>query len=299
MADAPGFLVGIDLGGTNMKAAVLDPGTRAVLERRTRPTDRSGPAATVSALADFTADVVGEFPVAGSAVGLTLPGHFDPAGRAVVIPNIPGDWPGTAVRDPVSSRVGADTVLINDARAFGLAESRLGAGRQARTMIGLVLGTGVGGCIVLDGELYLGRYGTAGEIGHQVLAPDGPPCGCGNRGCLEALVRADALAAAAGTSTVEAAVRAADTGDHRAEVAIRAAAEWIGIGLANLVTVLTPDRIVIGGGLAAVGAVLFDPIETTLRQRTPLVPSESIQLVPAELGPWSGAIGAALAASGT
>lgn len=166
-------------------------------------------------------------------------------------------------------------------------------------MIGLVLGTGVGGCLVLDGQLYLGRHGTAGEIGHQVLAPDGAECGCGNRGCLEALVRADVLAAAAGTTTVDEAVRAARAGDHRAAAAIRTAAEWIGIGLGNLVTVLTPECVVIGGGLAAAGATLFDPVMTTLQQRTPLVPSGSVQVLPAALGPWAGAIGAALTSAGT
>ncbi|MGO1973858.1 MAG: ROK family protein [Propionibacteriaceae bacterium] len=294
-----GFLVGLDLGGTNMKAAVLESDSREVLDRRTRATDRRGPDRTIAALVDFAADVVADFPVAEGPIGVTLPGHFDHQGRATVIPNIPGNWPGTPVRAPVATAVGGEVLLINDARAFGLAESRVGAARDVRTMIGLVLGTGVGGCLVLDGRLYLGRLGTAGEIGHQVLAPDGPECGCGNRGCLEALVRADVLAAAAGTRTVDDAVRAAQAGDHRAAAAIRTAAEWIGIGLGNLVTVLTPECVVIGGGLAAAGPTLFDPVVATLRQRTPLVPSDSVQVLPAALGPWAGAIGAALASGGT
>lgn len=299
-----GFLVGLDLGGTNMKAAVLESGTLAtdkwaVLDRRTRPTDRSAPVRTIAALAEFAEELVTDFPVGDRPIGVTLPGHFDSQGRATVIPNIPGDWPGTPVRDPVALATDTDITLINDARAFGLAESRIGAARNARTMIGLVLGTGVGGCLVLDGQLYLGRLGTAGEIGHQVLAPDGPDCGCGNRGCLEALVRADVLAAAAGTTSVDEAVRAARAGNQRAAAAIRTAAEWIGIGLGNLVTVLTPECVVIGGGLAAAGATLFEPVVATLQQRTPLVPSESVQVLPAGLGPWAGAIGAALSSAGT
>lgn len=295
-----GFLVGLDLGGTNMKAVVLDSHSREVRDRRTRPTDRRGPQQTVATLATFAAELVAEHEVSPAAVGVTLPGHFDQSGRATVIPNIPGDWPGTQVRSVVAAAVRTEVSLINDARAFGLAESRVGAGRGVRDMIGLVLGTGVGGCLVLDGRLHLGRNGTAGEVGHQVLlADDGPECGCGNRGCLEALVRADVLARSAGTRTVDEAVRAAGDGDVRAAAAIRRAAQWIGIGLGNLVTVLTPERVVIGGGLAAAGAILFDPVVATLRERTPLVPPESVQVVPAALGPWAGAIGAALEAAGT
>ena len=116
----------------------------------------------------------------------------------------------------MSAALGIPVALINDARAFGLAELRLGAGRGARSMVGLTLGTGVGGVIAIDGRVVQGHDGTAGELGHQTIEPDGPWCGCGNRGCLEAFARADRIAAACGTATAEEAVARAQAGDQRA-----------------------------------------------------------------------------------
>ena len=129
------------------------------------------------------------------------------------LPARPGSWSTSRatgsvgpVAAPVAAALGVPVPLINDARAFGLAELRLGAGRGARSMVGLTLGTGVGGVIAVDGRVHLGHDGTAGEVGHQTIDPDGPPCGCGNHGCLEAFARADRIAAACGTATAEAAV---------------------------------------------------------------------------------------------
>ena len=122
-------------------------------------------------------------------------------------------WAGRPVAGPVAARLGVPVFLINDARAFGLAELRLGAGRGAGSMVGLTLGTGVGGVIAVDGRVHQGHDGTAGELGHQTIDPDGPPCGCGNHGCLEAFARADRIAAACGTATAEEAVARARAGD--------------------------------------------------------------------------------------
>src|SRR5437016_7356912 len=118
------------------------------------------------------------------------------AGITRFIPNIPGHWEGVQVTAPMTDAVRSPVRLINDARAFALAEHGLGAGRGARAMLGITLGTGVGGGLILDGHLYLGHEGTAGEFGHQTILPDGPLCNCGNHGCLEALDRADAIYAA-------------------------------------------------------------------------------------------------------
>ncbi len=149
--------------------------------------------------------------------GSACPGSTTrPTGCTRFLVNIPGDWAGRPVAGPVAAALGCPVSLINDARAFGLAELRLGAGRGARSIVGLTLGTGVGGVIAIDGRVHLGHDGTAGEVGHQTIDPDGPPCGCGNHGCLEAFARADRIAAACGTPTVEAAVAAAHAGDARA-----------------------------------------------------------------------------------
>ena len=168
--------------------------------------DRRGPDAVVARLAAVGAR--GDRPLAGVAsVGIGVPGLYDPvAGHDPLPRQHPRAWAGRPVAGPVGAALGLPAFLINDARAFGLAELRLGAGRGASSMVGLTLGTGVGGVIAVDGRVHQGHDGTAGEIGHQTIDPDGPWCGCGNRGCLEAFARADQIAAACGTATVEEAV---------------------------------------------------------------------------------------------
>ncbi|MGC0272440.1 ROK family protein [Pseudactinotalea sp. Z1739] len=291
--------LGVDVGATTTKIAVVDDEQWSVTDRASAPTDRTAPERTVAACADLVRDWVERIP-ALRGVGVTLPGHIDPeTGFGVVIPNIPGDWRGVPVTGPLRTAAGRPIAIINDARAFVLAESRLGAGRGVDDVLGIVLGTGVGGGVLIGGRLFTGRSGNAGEVGHQVLVRDGPPCGCGNRGCLEALARADVIAAAAGHATVAGAAAAAADGDERARSALREAGAWIGLGLANLVTVLTPEVVVIGGGVALAGDPLMKPLVEQLRASSPLVPPESYRVLPAELGPFAGAVGAAVAASDT
>jgi glucokinase len=194
----------------------------------------------------------------------------------------------------MSSAIDLPVTLINDARAFGLAELRLGAGRGCRTMVGLTLGSGVGGVVVVDGHVHFGHGGTGGEAGHQTLLADGPPCTCGNRGCLEALTRAEAVAAACGTATAEEAVAAARAGDPRAVRGLAEIGRWLGIGIANLVVVLTPDRVVIGGGVSGAGDLLLDPVRAEVRRRVHVTDLDEVGIVTAELGTWAGAIGAAV-----
>jgi glucokinase len=198
------------------------------------------------------------------------------------------------VAGPVGAALGLPAFLINDARAFGLAELRLGAGRGAASMIGLTLGTGVGGVIAIDGRVHQGHDGTGGELGHQTIDPDGPLCGCGNRGCLEAFARADQIAAACGTSTAEEGVARARSGDARALDGISRIARYLGIGIANAVVVVSPDKVVIGGGISAAADLLFEPIRAELRRRVTITSLDQVELVAAELGTWAGAIGAAV-----
>ena len=224
-----------------------------------------------------------------------MPGLYDPAnGTTRFLVNVPGPWAGHPVAGPVAEAAGVPAFLINDARAFGLAELRLGAGRGASSMVGLTLGTGVGGVFAIDGRVQQGHDGTAGEIGHQTIDPDGPWCGCGNRGCLEAYARADQIAAACGTATAEEAVRAARAGDERALAGLVDVGRYLGIGIANMITVIAPDRIVLGGGVAAAGELLFAPIRAEIARRVTTTSIDDVVLVPAELGTWAGAIGAAV-----
>lgn len=288
--------LGLDLGGTNIKWVVLAPDGTPLADG-TLPTEGAGgPAHVIERLAlAGRAAVAASGPVATAGVG--VPGIYDEAtGSIRFFTNLPGPWPGHPLAAPLSAALGVPVKLINDARAFTLAEARVGAGRGCAALIGVTLGTGVGGGIVLDGRLLLGLDGTAGEIGHQVidLRPDAPRCGCGNTGCLEAFVGGPRLAQAAGTATPEEAFAADERGDARARAAVEAWIDRLAIGLANLVTVLTPDRIVLGGGVAEASDRIMAPLRERLAAHVHLTDPAHVQLVRAALGVRAGAIGAAL-----
>jgi glucokinase len=289
--------LGLDLGGTNIKWAVVEhdgDDWRALATGQGPTPAKDGPDAVVGRLASMGAEVVRDWPDVTS-VGIGVPGLYDPAtGCTRFLVNVPGDWAERPVAGPVGAALGRPVWLINDARAFGLAELRLGAGRGARSMVGLTLGTGVGGVIAVDGRVHLGHDGTAGEVGHQTIDPDGPPCGCGNHGCLESFARADRIAAACGTATVEAAVAAAHAGDTRALAGLAMVGRYLGIGIGNMITVISPDRVVIGGGVSAAGELLLEPIRDELHRRVRTTSLDEVELVTAELGTWAGAIGAAI-----
>ena len=293
--------LGLDLGGTNLKWAVLSvaDGAWEMVARDQEPTrvvaDPDGvPDAVVEQFCAIAAAGIAAWgPIAS--IGVGVPGLYDPAtGTARFLPNVPGPWAGHPVGAPIAAATGLPTFLINDARAFGLAELRLGAARGASSMVGLALGTGVGGALVIGGRLLQGHDGTAGEMGHQTIDPDGPWCGCGNRGCLEAYARADQVAAACAAPTAEEAVRAARAGDARALRGLAEVGRYLGIGLANMINVISPDVIVLGGGVAAAGELLFEPIRAEIARRATMTDIEQVALVPAQLGVWAGAYGAAV-----
>jgi glucokinase len=293
--------LGIDLGGTNLKWTVVEQrrGAWAVVDRGQVPTPATaGPDGVMARICELALEARTRWPSIAT-IGIGVPGLYDPAtGAARFLVNLPGEWAGRPIAAEVTAAVERPVRLINDARAFGLAELRLGAGRGARAMVGLTLGTGVGGVIAIDGRIHLGHDGTGGELGHQTIDPDGPRCGCGNHGCLEAFVRADRFAEACGTATVEAAVVAARAGDSIATAGIERMGRYLGIGIANMVTVVTPDRVVVGGGIAAAADLLFEPIRDELRRRVHTTQLDDVELVVAELGPWAGAIGASVHGSG-
>jgi glucokinase len=288
--------LGIDVGGTNSKLAVLEVegDHRTLLATATIPTGAGDPGEVAGRLGAAGARLAAEHgPVAAAGAG--VPGLFDEAsGRIVLLPNLPAAWTGRPFRDPLAGLLGVPVALINDARAFTLAESRMGAAAGCPTVVCLTLGTGVGGGVVVDGRLRFGPSGRAGELGHQVIEVDGPPCGCGNRGCVEAFAAGAALCRLGGRDTPEAVFRAAAAGDQRAGAAVGATVGRLAVGIANLVTVLWPERVVVGGGVAAAGDQLFGPLRAAVAAAAPLVDPSSYEIVPAALGPSAGAIGAAL-----
>ena len=278
----------IDLGGTKIYSAVLAEGE--VLGEDLRPTDaQEGKEAVIARLVASLAAAANTAGVAHSdlaGVGVVAPGPVDwHTGHVMDPPNLPG-WNDVALGPMLSERLGTRVVLENDANAAALGEYVAGAGRGAAALLYITISTGIGGGIVLGGELYRGVSGAAGEVGHMVIEPDGPVCGCGNRGCLEALASGTALAragrealatggapilqrlvAGSGAPVTSALIaRAAGEGDEDARRILRAAARALGIGLGNLVNLLNPDLIVIGGGAAQIGSSLLGPAEGVMRQ---------------------------------
>jgi len=289
--------LGLDLGGTNIKWSVVARERAALraLDRGQVPTPTNEDEdAVVAALATIGEAAVRSWPDISS-VGIGVPGSYDPtAGTTRFLTNVLGDWDGKPVAALVAEALRVPCFLINDARAFGLAELRMGAGRGSSSMVGITLGTGVGGVIALDGRVYQGHDGAAGELGHQTIEPDGPDCTCGGKGCLEVFVRADAIEAASGAPSVEEAVERARAGDARAHHAITDAAGYLGIGIANMVSVFTPDRVVLGGGISAAFDLLIGPIRAELTRRVHLTSLDDVDIVRADLGVWAGTIGAAI-----
>lgn len=289
--------LGLDLGGTNIKVAVIVQieGEFEVLSTTAVETRAAGgPEAVAANLIEVGSQAMESTPA--ETLGLGVPGHFDRGtGRILLFPNLPGEWEGFPLRDRVGAAVGAPIFMINDARAFTLAEGLLGSGSGHNTVVCITLGTGVGGGIMIDGKLHRGAFGVAGELGHQTIVPDGPLCGCGNRGCVEVLTKADVLTELAGKPTVKDVFDTAADGDRRSIDAVAEVTGYLGIGLANVVTLLGPDRIVVGGGIAEAGERVFRPIRDAVRSRVTLVPTDQIEIVPATFGRFAGAVGAALA----
>ena len=296
-APSPTRHLGIDLGASSIKWALVEHEADAwrVIDRGQVPTRvKDSPPVIVEHLAEVGREVMARWPDVAS-VGVGVPGAYDPAtGETRFIVNLPGDWNGIAVTRPLRAALGVPVALTNDARAFGLAELRLGAGRGASSLVGIVLGTGVGGAIAIDGRVVQGHDGSAGEVGHHTIDPDGPSCNCGNRGCLEAFIRADRLAEACGAPTAEVAVERARAGDAVAIAGLASVGRYLGIGVANLITLIAPDRVVIGGGIAGAGELLLGPAREETRRRTRMTSLADVEIVTAELGIWAGAMGAAV-----
>ena len=286
--------LGLDLGGTNVKAAVVEiDGEPRVIDTASAPTaSERGPEDVLARVVELGRSMLAGR--AAASAGLGLPGHFEPgAGTGMLFPNLQGDWVGQPIAAPVSGGLGLPVRLVNDVRALTLAELRLGAGRGARNLVCVALGTGVGGGVVVGGRLHLG-LAHAGEIGHSTVEPEGLPCGCGNRGCLDRMAAADTIARDAGQATVVEAMAAARDGDERALAAFRRAAGYVGLAVSNAIVLLWPERIVIGGGVAEAGDLLFEPLRQVIAERACVAPVDQIEVVPAALGPHAGAVGAAL-----
>jgi glucokinase len=282
--------LGLDVGGTNIKLALLEDERVVVTDQAPTLSEDGDPQAVLDRIIEL-----GRSAGAAASIGVAFPGLMDTDGNALLFPNLYGDWTGRQVRAPLEAGFGQAVALMNDGHAFALAESRVGAARGSRDVICIVCGTGIGGGLVVDGRLHLGVDDRAGEVGHHTVAPDGPPCECGNRGCLEAFAGARAIARAAGRESFDEVVPAARAGDEQARTALADAGRLIGTAIANLTIFLAPQRVVVGGGVAEAGELLLGPLRAEVHRRAANVaPLAKIEIVPATLGSFAGAIGAAL-----
>jgi glucokinase len=306
--------IGVDLGGTKMLVGVVDS-ERRVLYRSTAPSHGLGKDELLETLERELRKAVEARPDAG-AVGLGVPCTIDrERGMAIIAVNL--EFADVPIRDLMSERLGMPVLVDNDANLALLAEHRFGAARGARNAAMLTIGTGIGGGLLLDGQLYHGSTGGAGELGHIVIEQDGPRCqgNCPNRGCVEALASGTAIASeglAAAERTPDSALgraltrgeaidgmvvtEAALAGDATAAEVLALAGRRIGVALASIANALDPDVIVIGGGVIRAGELLVAPAREELVARA-LPPMNATRVVAAELGPEAGMIGAATMAT--
>jgi glucokinase len=278
------YAIGIDIGGTKIAGALVDEFGEIEREDR-RPTPKATSAIEDEVVAMITRLAEGVQPVAA---GIAAAGFVDAARSTVYYaPNIP--WRDEPLRHTIEDRVGLPVVVENDANAAGWAEFRFGAGRLVSDMLVLTIGTGVGGAIVSEDRLFRGGFGTGGEIGHMRVVPDGLPCGCGARGCIEqygsgrALQRfAEEYADLGGIGQALADARRRNgglngtiigdliqAGDPGALAALRRLGDWLGQACASLGAILDPQMFVFGGGVAAAGSLLLDPIKKAYLENLP------------------------------
>ncbi len=294
------MFVGVDVGGTKVLAAeVTEDGTVLNEARRSIRGVARSPSQVEDAL-DETLTEVGRGRRV-TAVGVALAGLVDEAGARVRFStHLP--WRGDEVRDRWARRWGVPVVVENDANCAALAETAYGAARGVPSCLVVTVGTGIGGAVLLDGRLVRGANGMAGELGHQRVVPDGLECACGLAGCWEQYASGRALERLArerwGGSLVGPQVtEAALSGDPVAVEVFAEVGAWLGVGLANLVAVLDPARVVVGGGVSEVGDLLLAPARSALARATYAAAYRTLPpVVPATTGPRAGAVGAAVLA---
>lgn len=303
------IVLSLDFGGTKLAAGLVRVGSGAVVATARCPTPGDATSG-YAAILGMARELLAQSAEPVCAVGVSFGGPVEVDGRTVRRSmHVPG-WEGMPLAERLEANLALPCAIANDADAAALAEQRYGAGRAIAHLLYLTVSTGIGGGIIIDGKIHRGARAWAGEIGHQVLDPDGPPCDCGRNGCLEALASGRAVARAAqaalagdrsadsllrqhATITAQDVTAAAAAGDPLAQAVWGTAMTWLGIGIANAANLLNPARVIIGGGLTNAGPLLFDPVRQTVARRT-LDPD--LEVVPAALGEHVGLLaGAAVA----
>lgn len=312
-------LIGVDLGGTNTRMGVIAPDGK-ILKRTQYPTGASqGVTKMLDELVVRLRDLIQQIPEKDHSlirVGIGVPGPVD-LYRGILIepPNLP-ELHQFPLREFLRRRIPIPLVLENDANAFTLGEGWVGAARGARYFCGITLGTGVGGGVVINGEMLRGVDGFGGEVGHMVLNPEGPICGCGGKGCLEVYASGTGVRRMAleiiereghqsllkeeiknpGKLTSEDVFKAAERGDGLAQKVFQEMGRYLGLGLVNLTNLFNPEKIVIGGKVSGAWNYFISQAKEVLYQRAMKGQRERVEIVRAEWGDDAGILGAAYAA---
>lgn len=288
--------LGIDIGGTKIAGGVVSE-SGELLHRLEKPTRAQDPDTIIATVAEIVAEL--STSESHLTVGVAVAAFLDPGRENLYFsPNI--EWKDFPLRDRLESKLGRPVTIENDANAAGWAEYRFGGARDSVSMIMLTMGTGVGGAVIDRGQLLVGGFGTAGELGHIIIRPGGLECGCGNRGCLEQYASGTALMRDARESLSRPNLSAEDltalleSADAEATDVLRGVCDSMGLGIASLVAVTDPDTVVIGGGVARAGSLLGDMItKSFLSHYGTSAKRPTATIVVAELGNTAGMIGAA------
>jgi glucokinase len=308
------LFAGVDLGGTKILVLVADAEGGVVGSARIPTLAAQGPDAVITRIADAVrqaATDAGADAASLSAVGISAPGPIDAAAGVITDPpNLPG-WHNVPLARILGERLGVPAILENDANCGAVGEHNFGAGRGFRHMIFVTISTGIGGGVIIDNELYAGASGAAGEVGHIAVSVDGPACGAGHVGCLEAFASGTAIAAraremiAAGglprtarmaehnpPLSAETVFLAGQQGEAEATALITSAGRYLGIGLASIINAFNPQAIVLGGGLTNMGETLLGPAVEVARARSFGQSFMDVRIVEGELGERAAALGA-------
>jgi glucokinase len=311
---ATATVLAIDIGGTKLAAGIVDADGRILFRGEVPTVAAEGPERVLDRTVQLTRDLLAKTGLPAAAIhriGIGCAGPVDrQAGLILNPPNLPG-WVRVPLVEYFEKALSRPAVLENDANAAALGESRYGAGKGAQSLVYLTVSTGIGSGIILDGKIWHGLKDGAGEVGHMTLVPDGPTCGCGNTGCLEALASGPSIARRARETlatgrrsrlrelpdfTAADVARLAREGDPVAVEVWDGTVRFLGLGVAAIVTILAPERVVLGGGVTEAGDFLFDPLRREVRRRVKLVAVESVPILPAALGRDVGILGAAAVA---
>ena len=316
-----GKRIGIDVGGTNVKIALVDDKGKIIYSNSVPTYAQMGYEYTVNNIKQAIRDLMKETNTKPSdiqGIGFDFPGQVDyKTGVVKLAPNIPG-WVNVPIAKMIEDEFHIPTRIDNDVRCAALGELKFGAGKGCENFVCITVGTGIGSGLVINGKLVRGAANAAGEIGHiKLQMHDGPICGCGDTGCLEAFASGPSIVAMAqeylksgkstkfremagvdGEITPYIVAKAAEAGDPVAKRIFEKTGYYIGMGLVSVINLLNPEKVIIGGGVAEAGDLLLEPIRKTIKERAMVIAGSSVEIVPAELGNSAGVIGASMLVEG-